>query len=166
MIQQGIVKDYEIGPNADGEENVVKLTCQITSEDDVQTVEYITGSQTDAIPEIGSAVYLFDVNGNPANKVAIAIDNNIESDVENGEKKIYSQENQVIKSFIYLKKDGTIDINGSADFAVRYNALNTVLQQLVTDINAALATKQDASGTAGTLTLDLTSSRVDEVKLP
>jgi hypothetical protein len=43
--------------------------------------------------------------------------------------------------------------------------LNAQLQSLVSAINAALATKRDGSGAAGSLSLDLSSAEVPEVKL-
>jgi len=84
-----------------------------------------------------------------------------------GESKVYSTDsdgNQ--QGFINLKNDGTIEINGDTDNAVSYSDLNTALQGLASAINSSLATKQDGSGTAGTLTLDLSAAKVNEVKLP
>ena len=165
-MKTGIVTGYEIGQNADGENNVVKLFVTIDSDEDVQTVEYIQGAQDDSIPENGTAVYIIEVNGNPANKIAIINDSVIESTVLNGEKKIYSQDAGVIKSTIYLKKDGIIEINGNTDFAVRWTTLNSVLQTLVGAINTAFAAKLDGGGSSPALTLDLSTAKVDTVKLP
>lgn len=58
-----------------------------------------------------------------------------------------------------------IELNGNVDFAVRFNALNTQLQALIVLINALFATKLDGGGAAGALTLDLSTAKVDEVKL-
>jgi len=180
-MRSGIVKDYKIGTNADGDENVVLLVCEITSSEDVQTVEYIQGSQNDSIPEIGTAVYIIDVAGNASNKIAIVCDSNIESTVENGEKKIYAQDNGSIESYIYLKKDGTIEINGNTDFAVNYNNLEISLTNQDTLINAeltkltatisAMVTAFSALGVTippyvqGAVTTDITSAKNDKVLL-
>jgi len=86
---------------------------------------------------------------------------------EPGEKKLYSRDsNGDIQGYIYIKSDGTIEINGNADFAVSYNDLNTVLQSFKTSINALFSTKLDGGGSPGTLTINLSSAKVNEVKLP
>ena len=87
---------------------------------------------------------------------------------EPGEKKLYSRDSSGdAQAVIYLKSDGTIEINGNADFAVAYTDLNTALQSFLTDLNAKLTTGFAAvpytwPGTS----LDITGSKVSEVKLP
>ena len=87
---------------------------------------------------------------------------------EKGEKKLFSRDsNGNVKATIYLKSDGTIEINGNADFAVAYTDLNTALQTFLTDLNTKLTT---AFATVpyvwpGT-SVDISGSKVDEVKLP
>ena len=84
-----------------------------------------------------------------------------------GDSKFYSTDSDGNEAAtIKALDDGTIEINGNADNAVSYTDLDTALQGLVTAINANFATKLDGGGTPGTLTLSLTSARVDEVKLP
>jgi hypothetical protein len=86
---------------------------------------------------------------------------------EPGEKKLYSRDaNGNTKGLIYIKKDGTIELNGNTDFAVSYNDLNLALQTFKTAINVLFATKLDGGGTTGTLTLDLSGAKVEKVKLP
>lgn len=66
-----------------------------------------------------------------------------------------------------IKVEGNeLELNGNSDFAVSHTDLNLALQGLVTAINTTFATKLDGGGTLGTLTLDLTSAKVDTVKLP
>jgi hypothetical protein len=130
----------------------------------MQTVQYFNPAGEDAGPPIGSQVIILDVG--PAFKVAIAVQDNIAPSSDPGEKTIYSQQGDAVKAFINLLTSGIINLNGDADFAVRFNALETALQQLVTDINTALGGKLDGSGTPGTITLDVSGAKVDEVKLP
>jgi hypothetical protein len=52
-----------------------------------------------------------------------------------------------------------IQLNGKTDFAVKWTALNTILQKLVSDFNLALASKKNEAGSPGTVTLDLTSAK-------
>lgn len=86
---------------------------------------------------------------------------------EPGEKKLYSRDaNGNVKAEIYLKKDGVMELNGNADFAVSHTDLNTALQVLVTAINANFATKLDGGGATGILTLDISGAKVAGVKLP
>jgi len=83
-----------------------------------------------------------------------------------GEKILYSRDsNGNVQATIKLLSDGTIEINGNADFAVSWTDLNAALQGLVTAINAAFASKSNGSGSPGTLTLDLSSAKSTEVKL-
>lgn len=84
-----------------------------------------------------------------------------------GERILYSRDSSGnIQATIKLLGDGVIEINGSADYAVSWTDLNTALQSLITAINAAFATKLNGSGSPGTLTLDISSAKVEEVKLP
>jgi len=88
-----------------------------------------------------------------------------------GETRIYSTDsNGVLKSFIWLKNDGTYQFGGTADNAVRYAPLNTGLQQLVTALQSELAliaagiATGGGSYTPGTLNLNITGSKINEIK--
>jgi hypothetical protein len=88
-----------------------------------------------------------------------------------GEKRIFSLMPDGSLSFdIYLRNDGTCEIGGNVDNAVRYLALNTALQLQVQAINAQLtAISLAIAGVGGTytpapITLDLTSAKIEEVK--
>lgn len=84
-----------------------------------------------------------------------------------GERILYSRDSSGnVQATIKLLGDGVIEINGNSDYAVSWTDLNSALQSLVTAINAAFATKLDAGGSPGTLTLDISSAKVEEVKLP
>lgn len=84
-----------------------------------------------------------------------------------GEKKLFSRDSAgSLKAYIYLKNDGILELNGNADYAVSWDDLNTALQSFKNDINAEFATKQDGAGTAGTVSIDISGAKVEEVKLP
>lgn len=54
-----------------------------------------------------------------------------------GEHRIYStDENGVLKSWVWLRGDGTIEMLGTADNLVRFSALETAFNQLKDDFNA------------------------------
>lgn len=84
-----------------------------------------------------------------------------------GEVRIRSRDlNGNVKALICWRTDGTLEINGNSDFAVRFNALETVIKKLVDDINTELSKKKDEAGSPGSVTVDLSSAKVTEVKLP
>jgi len=83
-----------------------------------------------------------------------------------GETLIFScaADGSVLKSKIYLDTSGNIALNGNTKRLVTYAELNTALQLLVTAINGALATKANGSGSAGTLTLDISAAQTTTVR--
>ena len=163
-MEIGIVKGFEKRKNKDSERIQVLLTVEITDVEDVQTVELMNDDGVDSIPVNEARVLIGDIG--IAYKIAFAVDDLIPNQILNaGEKKIYSSDGDGnILNFISFLEN-RIEINGNNDFAVRFTALDTAFQQLITDINAALGTKTDGSGTAGTLTLDISGAKVDTVKI-
>lgn len=165
MVRTGIIRGREVRKNRDGQGDRLMLQVEISNPDDIQTVEYVSLPGQDENPIDGSKVYIIEVG--PSYKIGIAVDDGIVPAMATGEKRMYSLDDAgVIQAFIKLLKSGIIEINGNADFAIRFNALDTALQGLVTAINATFATKADASGAAGALILDISTAKVDEVKLP
>lgn len=88
-----------------------------------------------------------------------------------GETRIYCTDSEGIEQFyIYLKNDGTVEFNGNVDNLVRFTALKTGLDNMVTAINSELTKIQAAiSGLGGTyakvnVSLDIDSAKIDEVK--
>jgi len=163
-IRIGTVTGREIKKNRDS--SIASILLQVKFlEDDVQTVQYISQSGDDTSPPDGAKVMVFQIG--PAFKFAIGSIDMIIPDMAPGERKLYSTDSagETIKSFIKLLNSGIIELNGNNDFLVRFNALETGLQQFVNDINTALSGKQDGGGSAGTLTLNISAAKVDEVKV-
>lgn len=167
MSEIGNLINQLIEKNRDGDQLVRMLKLQITDPDDVQSVEYMQGPGEDSNPPLDSQVLTLSLG--EAWQLAIALNDGVEPDPSllKGEKKVYASDSGVIKSFITLLKSGVIKINGDADFAVRYNALNTALQAFITDLNAKLFTAfatvpYSWPGTS----VDISGSKVDKVKLP
>lgn len=168
MIKVGTITGREITTNIDGSQLAMMLQVEITSPEDIQTVEVIGHAGEDSNPPDGSTVIIVRV-GN-AWKIAVAVGDGIAPDASltPGEKKIYSSDGGVIKSFITWLKDklvlsgDVVEINGNADFAMRFNALDTALQTMLTSLNADIVT----AGGSGSTTLDITPAKVDTVKLP
>lgn len=160
----GTVRGYNIGKNRDGTGNVLLLQVEMSDPDDIQTVEYMSGAGDDTIPPVGSLVTILSVGR--AWKIAIASNDNISPGMSEGERKIYSSDGGVIQAYINFLSTGVLELNGNGNSAVTYSALNTALQTLVTAINAVLATKLDGVGAVGVLSLDISASEENSVRLP
>jgi len=69
---------------------------------------------------------------------------------------------------VYIKGktviDGTEEVKGNSRSLVTHAELDTVLQSYNTAINAKFATKQDAPGTPGGLSIDISSAKTDNIK--
>ena len=92
---------------------------------------------------------------------------------EEGEKRIFSQSLDGALSFaIHLKTDGTCEIGGNIDNAVRFNALASSLTASDGLINAELAKIAAAISSIGgvytvaPVTTDISTSKIDEIKTP
>lgn len=88
-----------------------------------------------------------------------------------GEKRLYSLKNDGTVSFYaWLKNDGTMQLGGTVDNLVRFAPLNTALVQQNVLINAELAKISAAiaiaggSYTPGTVSTDITASKINEIK--
>ena len=161
----GTVKGFQIGKNRDGINDVLLLQVEISDPDDIQTVEYMSSAGDDTIPPEGSRVTILSVGGS-AWKIAIASNDNIAPSMSEGERKIYSSSGGAIKAFVNFLSSGNLELNGNGNSSVTFTALNTALQLLVTSINATFATKLDGGGTPGALTLDISASEENTVRLP
>ena len=165
MVKTGKITGRTITTNRDGTNQRVMLQVQMTNPDDIQTVEYVSLPGQDENPIDGSRVFILEVGD--SYKIAIAVDDGVTPAMATGEKRLYSVSDAgAIQAFINLLKSGIIEINGDADFAVRFTALEAQMQLMVMAINAAFATKINGSGAAGGIVLDLSTAKVDEVKLP
>ena len=122
------------------------------------------GIDSNPLPEDQGAGFCVGDTTGKSVSVGVYCENNI---AENGELRLFARDDSAVeKTFVYLKKDGTLELNGSADFAVSWTDLNTQMQLLITAINGAFASKLNGTGSAGGLTLDLSSAKNLKVKLP
>jgi len=174
----GIVKGYEVKKNRDGAGARLMLQVEITDPDDIQTVELMSASGEDNVPPIDSRVLIVSVGS--AYKIGIAIDDGITPSMSDGEKKMYSIASGAISAFINLLNTGIIELNGNADFAVRYNALETAFDELKTDFNNFVTTVYNVhnhptaptgpvsppSATGSSSAADITGAKIDEIKVP
>ena len=168
-LSMGIVTGYEIKPNKDGNLDKILLLVKILTDNDIQTVEYMRDIGDQTIPVNGTRVLIIGIG--KTWKIAIRSDDGIPPTMSVGEKKIYSVANNDVSAFVNFRNDGTVEINGSANYAVRYQALQDAFDQLKTDFDAhvhsGVTTGPGLSGTPTTsITTDISDARVDEVKLP
>ena len=93
-----------------------------------------------------------------------------------GEKRLFAVQEDGTESFyLYLKNDGSFELGGTADYAVRYNELKKGFDQLVTDFNA-LVTKYNAhvhtangtvtTNTGVTSSADISNAKISQITTP
>ena len=185
MIRTGKVITSEIGANKDGDTSVRMLTVELTDSDDVQTIEYYDDGGRDYRPPDGAEVVVIDVS--PSHRIVVAVDDIITPEVGKGELLLYSVDTAgtAKAATIYCENDGTIQINGTGDNAVRYAELETAFNGLKSDFNDLVSAFNDhehvipagtdaAGGTttarvppddASSSSADITSAKIDEVEV-
>lgn len=89
-----------------------------------------------------------------------------------GETRLFSVDSSgSLKSFVWLKNNGTIELNGDQYTAVRYDALNQGLQNQINLLNAELIKVQTGLIAVGgayarvNVTLDISQSESNTVKI-
>lgn len=139
--------------------------------DDVQSSLTAAPYGVDANP-IKDMVAIYATSTSKEEKVIIGYINKNQL-AEAGEHRIFStDDNGVLQTFIWLKKDGNILLGGEADNAVRYAALNTELQAAIADINTNLGLIATGIAAAGgsyspqNLSLDISGAKIDTIKTP
>ena len=149
-MKTGVIVGIEKGTNRDAENNRLLLSVEISDPDDVQVVELILPFGLDVYPPVGSKVFLDDAG--EAYKIAVAVDDGIDPNTEEGETIVYSVSEGVVVAQTYHKNNGDIEIesigggfvnlrkagaivevNGDSDFMVRFSALETAFNQLKSD---------------------------------
>jgi len=167
MIRIGIVTGREVKKNRDGQNDRLMLQVEISDPDDIQTVELMNPAGEDNNPPDGSKILILDL-GN-AYKVAVATDDGI---APSGKRRIYSTLSfGVIAAFINLLTNGDLELNGNADFAVRFTELETAFNELRDDYNlhkhGGVDTGAGTSGITDTISVaDISGAKIDEIKVP
>lgn len=128
----GTIKGFEVTTNRNSEQKVLMLQVEISGPDDIQSVEWYNPGGVQSVPMKGSKIQILQ-NG-AGWKVAVSANDGIDFDesLNEGEKLIYSGNQD---STIKMLADGTIEVNGKNDNAVRYLELKTAFDELKTDHN-------------------------------
>lgn len=131
-MELGIIKGAEIKKNKDGTKNRLLLQVEVIPED-IRTVEMINQAGEDTYPAEGCRVLVVDAKGFMA---GIAITDDLEPEVEPGEKEIYSTDSPatVKKARLKLGSDGLFTIKNDievlaiimSDFIDEINAIQTI----------------------------------------
>lgn len=164
MTSIGRVTGREIKTNMDGQTAKLLLQVELTDPEDIQTIELVRQAGEDTNPPDDSRVIVLDVG---SFKVAVASDDGIVPTMGEGEKKIYSTAAGLRKAFINFLSTDIVEINGTGDFAVRFNELKDGFDQLVSDFNAHVHTETGGTTSVPTSSssANIDSSKVDLVKL-
>jgi hypothetical protein len=167
MARLGIVKGYTLAKNKDGTTKKCLLQVEMIPGDDdsdVRTVEFFAQIGEDSNPPIGSRVLVVDVAR--GYQIGISSTDDIEPESDSGEKEIYSSDGSSKKAKLKLNLDSEVVMNDGSDYAVGYNDLKTILEQLVSDCNSLFLTAADGGVAGGGLTIDTSSAKVEKVRLP
>jgi len=126
-ITTGIVKGQTI-ESYRGSPAVRLLQVQLLGPNP-ETVEFINVSGEDTAPATGDRVVVFNIGG--GYKVTLGTKSQIIEAVSEGEKKIYSNNGSEILAFVYLDKNGKIQIGNGED-----ELLNIINENFVNLINS------------------------------
>ena len=162
-IRIGTVRGREKKPNRNGEGDVILLQVEISGPDDVQTVELMTHAGDEASPPDGALVILVQIG--PAWVVALAADDLIPPDIDVGERRVYSQDGGARKATVYWRTNGQLELNGTGDFAVRFNELETAFNQLKSDFDSHGGHFSGEVAPAPS-TADISGAKVDTIEVP
>lgn len=162
-LQTGIIKGRKTGPNRDGGRDVLLLQVELTSADDVQTVELMQGAGDQYNPPDGSKVLV--ISNGPAYKIAIAVDDLTALSIDIGERAIRAVLDGAVKSSLLCKIDGDLVLNQGVDFAVQFTAMKAAFDQIVTDHNAHSHSSLGAPPTVLS-TADMSGAKVEKVRIP
>lgn len=121
----------------------------------------------DAVPIADDQGVMIMIDGSQGKAVQIGI--YPDPQAESGEVRFYSRDdNGNQQAFLWLKKDGTIEINGSAESAVAFAALKSGFDTLKSDHNSHMHTETGAVTTPPIIpsVASVDASEIPGVKLP
>lgn len=178
--ERGDVIRSFVGKNANATDNRWLFQSSLSEKNDTQTVEKNQHSGFSSRPPAGAKLIVSKISD--SYRVSVAeYDGITNGNLGEGETTVYSIDSGAVSAFINLLNTGILELNGNADFLVRYNELEIAFNQLQSDHDDLLAAVDlhthtgvtVGSGTSGTLvtglspsTADITPAKVDEVLVP
>ncbi len=134
----GRVTGKEYKKNKDGTQIKLLLQVEVTSPEDIQTVELMSQTGEASKPPNDSKVVIVSIG--EANKIAIASADAIEHNLEDGEKIIYSTsaDGKTLKASTHYKNDGNIITNnGACIITAKPNGKVEIINSGITEITSA-----------------------------
>lgn len=155
--------------NRDGSRLVRMLQVELSADDDIQSVEMIRPGGDDFSPPDGTRVFIVQVG--PAYKLSLGVDDKVEPQAAKGDHWLYAIDGAGdAASIIKLIGNGTAEILGDTDFAVRYSALETAFNQLKSDFDTHVHSGVTSGGSSTAVTTpstaDITGAKINEIKVP
>lgn len=181
-VHLGTIVGSEINTNLDGENNTRILSAELSSAEDVQSIEHICQNGEQTNPLDYATVVILEIN--KAWKIAIAVKDLVEPDatINRGEKIIYSLDSSNnIKAKIYFKNDGTLILNDGTDWAVQFTEMKSAFDQLKSDFDTFIgvynghvhpgvlaggASTSPTPASGSTSTADMSNAKVESIQVP
>ncbi len=128
------VKGSETTTNKKSNGNKLILQLEISSADDIQSVQLMQSAGENSPPPEDSRVIVIPIS--QAYKLAVGVDDGIEPpECDPGEKILYSSDSGTIKAKMYFDASGNITLNDGTDTAVAFSRLKTAFDTLKADYN-------------------------------
>ena len=142
------------------------------TKDDARTAPQAAPYGDDSNPIDGMRAIYCKTSSNGADVVIGYL--NINALAQPGEKRLYSTDaSGTEKTYVYLKNDGILELNGNSDFAVRYSKLEDAFNELQAKFNQfAAAYAPGGPSTIGTpltvdqSTADISLAKIETIKTP
>ena len=132
MATIGTIKSVTVAKNGDGEKNVRLAEVEMTSEQDVQTVQIM--SSLDCSPLPGTKILI--LNASDAWPIGLILEDGQTPIASDGERFLYAQSALgTIASSVKCKKTGEVVINDGEDYAVAFSKMKEAFDQLRSDLN-------------------------------
>lgn len=183
-VHLGTIVKSSIETNLDGENETRMVSAELSSAEDVQSIELIgqNGEQTNPLDD--ATVIILEITKNW--KIAVAIKDLVEPDntLERGEKKIYSLDSSnTIQACVRFKGDGTLILNEGTDWAIQFTEMKSAFDQLKNDFDAfvgkynshghsyfpgplAAAISSPTTDQGSTSTADMSNAKIESVQVP
>ncbi len=150
------------------EKTKLKVKVFLTGLINVQSAHQVApyGIDSNPIADMKAIYGQTEVNGRPV--IIGYINKNVLA--EEGDIRLFSTDaNGLLKMFVWLKNDGTLELGGSAKHLARFEELETGFNQLKADFNAFLTHVHGGSGTPPTppatpSTASISAAKIEEIK--
>ena len=187
MGKSGQITGREDSTNRDGDIVVRILQTEVSSADDLQSVELADHFGTESNPPTGSRVLIMKVGEAWKLTSSVKDSTDLELNGKIGAKQVYSTDEPGTEriatvtldndgaitlqntggSSIILQPDGNIEINGNTDTAVAFTDMKAAFDELRTEVNAFVSVFNshthpgDSGGTTGTPNSSATDAAAD-----